>query len=46
MINILYANTSRQLLEKINTENIQKESIINILNVNGQFLCYYEDKDE
>lgn len=46
MINILYANTSRQLLEKINTENIQKENIINILNINGQFLCYYEDKNE
>lgn len=44
MINVLYAITSRQLLEKINKKNIKKDKIINILNVNGQFLCFYEEK--
>lgn len=46
MINILYANTSRQLLDKINSKNIKKEMIVDILYVNNQFLCYYEDNYE
>lgn len=45
MVDIVYGKTIRELLNKINEQNLSKNDIIDIIPGNGIYSCFYQVKD-
>jgi len=45
MVDIVFGNTIRELLNKINEQKLSKNDIISIIPGSGVYSCFYQVKD-